>query len=116
MNTEDQDQESLAEFTFQTVEDESLTLPEAGPEDQDDGKLYTRHSPAMRELKERVVDYVSTKNYRPVKPRVIARKLGLDEAATRGISKAIRFLSQEGRVRQGPNHVVFPPPRIAEKN
>jgi ribonuclease R len=69
----------------------------------------------MHDLKERAVAYITAPNYRPVKPRVIARKLGLDREATQGFSKAIRFLAQEGRIRQGPNHVVFPAPNRAEK-
>ena len=104
MNTEDQEDSIPEDFQFESVGDQT-------PADD----AYTRHSPALLALKERVVAHVKQPNYMPVKPRVIARQLGLDKEATRGLSKAIRFLAREGRVRQGANHVVFPPPIRADK-
>ena len=33
------------------------------------------------ELEQSVLDFVNQPNYKPVKPRIIAKRLGLDEAA-----------------------------------
>src|SRR5215207_4458943 len=110
MNNEDQDDDlASTEFAFQTAQDESLELPEADAKDLAEEVVYTRRSPALLALQERVVALVMGDEYKPVKPKAIARKLGLDSVATRAIKKAIRFLAQAGRVRYGANHVVFPP-------
>jgi ribonuclease R len=110
MNNEDQDDDlASTEFAFQTAQDESLELPEAESEELAEETVYTRRSPALLALQERVVALVMADEYKPVKPKAIARKLGLDSVETRAIKKAIRFLNQAGRVRYGANHVVFPP-------
>src|SRR3954452_10400378 len=106
MNTEDQDDVSPGQFAFQTAQNEALELSEAGEDDLAEPN-YSRRSPALLALQEQVVALVMRDDYKPVKPKAIARKLGLDSVATRAIKKAIRFLAQAGRVRYGANHVVF---------
>ena len=113
MNNEEMDDERpLTEFAYQTPQDESLELPEEEAGDVSESTAdYSRRSPALLALQERVAAHVLAEDYKPVKPKAIARKLGLDSVETRALKKAIRFLNQAGRVRYGANHVVFPPDR-----
>ncbi len=54
------------------------------------------------------MDFVNRPNYKPVKPRVIAKKLGLDEHAAANLKRAVKSLVKSGRVVYGQNHLVLP--------
>jgi ribonuclease R len=98
-------------------DDSGLALPEADDfvaDDADDAltplePLRNRRSPEFQALQERIVKHVTAANYRPVKPKVIQGQLDLTPAQQRALRKAIRFLSRDGRLRYGSNHVVYPP-------
>lgn len=60
------------------------------------------------ELETAVLEFVNQPNYRPVKPRVIARKLGLDEKWAAELKKAVKSLVKAGRVAYGQDHLLLP--------
>jgi ribonuclease R len=60
------------------------------------------------DLPQRVLDLVLRPNYQPVKPGVIAKKLGLPPEAKQDVRKAIKRLIKQGKVAWGNKHVVFP--------
>ncbi len=55
-----------------------------------------------------VLAQVNHPDYRPVKPRVIAKQLGLDEDRLRQLKKAIKLLVKHGKIAYGSNHLVVP--------
>jgi ribonuclease R len=71
------------------------------------------------DLEQSVLHYVSRPNYQPVKPRVIARKLGLDKEGEQRLKVAIKKLVKRGQLAWGAKHLVRPvaaagaKPRIA---
>src|SRR5262245_5080832 len=62
----------------------------------------------LDEIKRTLLAHVLHPNYRPVKPRVIAKKLGQTEDLAE-FKRALRQLIKEGRVAYGANHLVAPP-------
>lgn len=59
------------------------------------------------DLAKRVLAHVSRPEYRPVKPRVIAKKLGLDAEGWRDLVLAIKRLVKKGKLAYGANHLVL---------
>ncbi len=59
-------------------------------------------------LEQRVVALVSDANYRPVKPRTIARQLGVDPHDMPDFRQTIKRLIRAGKLRFGPKHLVQP--------
>ncbi|MBI83142.1 MAG: ribonuclease R [Planctomycetaceae bacterium] len=57
-------------------------------------------------LEQRLLQYVGRANYKPVKPRVIARKLHLSDKQHRELKQAIKRLVRRGELRYGSNHLV----------
>ena len=47
-------------------------------------------------------------DYRPVKPKVIAKKIGAEGEAAEAVRKTIKRLVKEGLLAFGPNHLVYP--------
>lgn len=62
-----------------------------------------------RELEERVLAHVSRPEYRPVKPKVIAKQLGLDDEGFASLKTSIRRLVKSHALRWGPRHLVMTP-------
>ncbi|MGE3243375.1 MAG: ribonuclease R [Pirellulales bacterium] len=62
----------------------------------------------MSDLREQILDHVQRPNYQPVKPAVIAKKLGLAGDAAHEVKKTIKRLVKENRLAYGPSHLVFP--------
>lgn len=58
------------------------------------------------ELESLVLQHVRSANYRPVKPRVITKQLGLPEAERAEVRKAIKRLAKRGALHYGSNHLV----------
>ena len=58
------------------------------------------------ELEQRILTHVRQPNYRPVKPRVIARQLDLDEEERKQARMSIKRLVRRGLLYWGPNHAV----------
>jgi ribonuclease R len=61
------------------------------------------------DLAEAVVAYVSRPNYHPVKPRVIAKKLGLPKERIPEVRKAVKRLAKKGVLAYGAKHLVALP-------
>ncbi|MEK6249605.1 MAG: hypothetical protein N2C12_15590, partial [Planctomycetales bacterium] len=68
----------------------------------------------LDDLEQAVLNFISAKGYRPVKPRKIARKLGLDEDATRELKRAVKRLVKAGKLAYGENHSVARPGAVAD--
>lgn len=63
-----------------------------------------------RPLMERLLEYVQRPEYRAVKPRVIAKKLGLEPDQRRELRLAIKRLVQRGLLVYGAEHLVHAAP------
>jgi ribonuclease R len=59
-------------------------------------------------LEQTVIAHVLRDNYRPVKPRVIAKQLKLDEDGTAELKKVIKRLVKRGHLAYGAKHIVHP--------
>ena len=67
-------------------------------------------------LEQQLLAYVHAENYQPVKPRVIARKLQLDEDTTRELKKLIKRLVKKGSLEYGQKHLVCKPSEKKKKD
>ncbi len=67
-------------------------------------------------LEHRLLAHLQNPNYRPVKPRVVAKKLGLSEVETREMRRLVKKLVRRGLVVYGANHLIgpasAPPPKV----
>jgi ribonuclease R len=62
----------------------------------------------MAELAEQILAAVSRKTYQSLKPKSLARKLGLPQSQYGAFRKALRDLVKQGRLVMGKNHTVRP--------
>ena len=62
----------------------------------------------LTDLELQIVNLIQSPNYQPVKPRVIARQLGLPEARRPEVRKAIKRLVKRGLVVYASDHLVQP--------
>src|SRR5262245_11342438 len=60
------------------------------------------------ELEAAVLEFVGRPNYKPAKPRAIAKKLGLDENAAEKLRTAVKSLVKSGRIAYASNHLLVP--------
>lgn len=62
----------------------------------------------VKEVQKLILGHVDRDNYRPVKPKVIAKKLGLleQDGGERLVKKAIKRLIKDGRIKWGAKHLV----------
>ena len=60
------------------------------------------------ELERLVLHHVSRPNYRPVKPRTIAKQLELPKTVHADLKKAVKKLVKQGKLSYGSNHLVQP--------
>ncbi|HEY2882509.1 MAG TPA: ribonuclease R [Pirellulales bacterium] len=58
------------------------------------------------ELEQAVLEFIRRPNYKPVKPRVVAKKLGLDEDSFGQLKRAIKSLVKSGQIAYGQNHLL----------
>ena len=58
------------------------------------------------DLERLVLRHVSRPNYRPVKPRVIAKQLGIPKSLHQDLKRTIKLLAKRGELRYGKNHLV----------
>lgn len=66
----------------------------------------------LGELERKILDIVLSENYHPVKPRVIAKQLDLDEEARPEVRRAVKNLVRLGLVDYGQNHLVRKPAEV----
>lgn len=64
--------------------------------------------PSGPELEQKIVDYVNRPNYHPVKPRVIAKKLGLTQDQPSDFKRVVKRLIRQGRIAYAANHLICP--------
>ncbi len=64
----------------------------------------------QHDLQHLVLQHVTSPNYQPVKPRVIAKQLGLPKAQHSEVRKVIKRLAKAGKLSYGQKHLVKPPP------
>src|SRR6516164_4534179 len=62
----------------------------------------------MPDLTEQILAAVGRKSYEPLKPKALARKLGVPQKLYGEFRKVLRELVRQGRVQFGKNHVVRP--------
>jgi ribonuclease R len=62
----------------------------------------------MPDRRDDILAHVNHPNYRPVKPKVIAKKLGAEGDAAEAVRKAVKRLVREGLLAFGPSHLVYP--------
>ena len=60
------------------------------------------------ELDAKILQHVAASGYQPVKPRVIAKKLGLSKEQSPEIRPAVKRLVRQGLLIYGSNHLVMP--------
>jgi ribonuclease R len=63
----------------------------------------------MKSLEESILELVRAPGYRPIKPRVIAKQLGLGDEAAVDVRRAVKQLVRRGLLRYASNHLVMPP-------
>jgi len=78
--------------------------------DSHDSVSMKERSPEDAKLDEAVLQHVNRPGYQPVKPRVIAKKLGFDKDRAAEVKKAIKRLVRAGRLMYGASHLVKPVP------
>jgi ribonuclease R len=61
----------------------------------------------MSNLRDAVLKLVTSTDYQPVKPAVIAKKLGLADESTRELKKVVKQLVKAGELAWGPGHLVY---------
>jgi ribonuclease R len=61
-----------------------------------------------RDLEQQILDFVARPGYKPVKPRVIAQRMGLSKDRVADAKKAVKRLVRRGQVLYGANHLVRP--------
>jgi ribonuclease R len=62
----------------------------------------------MFHLEEQILAAVARKNYQPLKPKALARRMGLPSSEYADFRRSLRNLVKEGRVEFGKNHTVRP--------
>jgi ribonuclease R len=78
----------------------------------DDQPAEAQADQQAAELERAVLELVQRPDYRPIKPRVIAKRLGIphDEAAK--VKKAVKRLVRRGQLIYGSSHLVHPGNRV----
>jgi ribonuclease R len=59
-----------------------------------------------QDLQSAILDLVNQPNYQPVKPRIIARRLGLPKEEATEVRRAVKRLVRQGRLIYASNHLV----------
>jgi len=62
----------------------------------------------MSNLDDAILRHVNDPKYRPVKPKVICKKLGLAGDDFSKVKRAVKFLVKKGKLAYGPSHLVCP--------
>lgn len=62
----------------------------------------------MPDLESQILSAIARKSYEPLKPKALARKLGVSQARYGDFRRALRELLKQGRAELGKNHTVRP--------
>lgn len=60
----------------------------------------------MSQYQELILKAIAKKSYQPVKPKVLASKLGLSQSEYRDFRRALKSLNRQGQIEFGKNHTV----------
>src|SRR4051812_23849081 len=60
----------------------------------------------MADLSDRILSVLMRKNYQPLKPKMLARKVGVPEPEYPDFRRALKDLMGQGRVEIGKNHTI----------
>src|SRR5882672_5931539 len=61
----------------------------------------------MPDRRDDILAHVNDPDYRPVKPKVIAKKIGAEGDGAEAVRKTVKRLVKEGLLAFGPSHLVF---------
>src|SRR5579875_1515208 len=64
----------------------------------------------MMPFEEQILAAISRRNYQPLKPKALARKIGVTAPQYADFRRALRNLHRDGRIEMGKNHTVKPKP------
>ena len=64
----------------------------------------------MADFSEQILALVKRRSYQPLKPKALARKLGVSTPSYPEFKRALRTLLRDGRIEIGKNHTVRPAP------
>ncbi|HEY7328595.1 MAG TPA: ribonuclease R [Gemmataceae bacterium] len=64
----------------------------------------------MPHFEEQILAAISRRNYEPLKPKALARRIGVTAPQYGDFRRALRSLHREGRIDMGKNHTVKPKP------
>src|SRR5687767_2606833 len=96
-------------------DDEELFPDDEAAAAEEDEETPEKASQAARKLEPIVLEHVAREKYQPVKPRVIAKQLGLSSEQHKALKLAIRRLAKAGKISYGAQHVVRPVKKPAEQ-
>src|SRR4051812_34345736 len=65
-------------------------------------------------LRDAILQHVANSNYHPVKPTVIAKKLGLTGARIQDLKMTIKRMVKSGELAWGPSHLVYPAAKVKQ--
>jgi ribonuclease R len=64
----------------------------------------------MSSYEDKILAAISRRNYEPLKPKALARRIGVTAPQYGDFRRALRSLHREGRIEMGKNHTVKPKP------
>jgi ribonuclease R len=64
----------------------------------------------MPNLEEKILSTLARRTYEPLKPKALARKIGVPDTQYADFRRALRALHRQGRIEMGKNHTVRPTP------
>src|SRR5579871_5805270 len=64
----------------------------------------------MPHFEEQILAAISRRNYEPLKPKALARRIGVTAPQYGEFRRALRSLHREGRIEMGKNHTIKPKP------
>ncbi len=62
----------------------------------------------MPDLQETILQHVNAQNYRPVKPKVMAKQLGLASDDLTKLKRELKLLVKKGQLAYGSSHLIYP--------
>jgi len=64
----------------------------------------------MLQFEDKILAAISRRNYEPLKPKALARRIGVTAPQYADFRRALRSLHRDGRIEMGKNHTVKPKP------
>jgi ribonuclease R len=96
------------ELDDEPLEDDLMPSAEYGLEDEDPEEKKARRAAVVALLKPRIVELIHGAKYRPMKPKGIAKFLGVHGKDKKLLKRAIYQLVRAGSLKFGPKHQILP--------